>query len=55
MEPRRDLFGNTIATIIVAPVIVMAVAYVLLNLALVTQLFCQDVLHPATAIPMRFE
>jgi hypothetical protein len=38
MERKRDLVGDIIATIIVAPVIVLGVAYVLFNLALISQL-----------------
>ena len=55
MEHKRDLVGDTIATIIVAPVIVLGVAYLLLNLALVSQLLSQDLLQPPFAIPIRFE
>jgi hypothetical protein len=55
MERKSDIVGATIATIIVAPVIVFGVAYVLLNLALLTQLLSQDLLGPPTAIPVRFE
>ena len=55
MEHKRDLVGDTIATIIVAPVIVLGVAYVLLNLALVAQLLSQDLIQPPTAIPISFD
>lgn len=55
MEHKRDIVGATLATIIVAPVILVGVAYLILNLAIVTQLLSQDLLQPPTVIPVRFE
>ncbi len=52
MQHKPDLLGDIIATIIVAPVMLLGAAYLVLNIALMAQLESFNLSPPPSDIPV---